>query len=224
MGCMASKTTVDQGTLAFARTHARMTFSEGGAVCTKDGGGHNRSAASDDIMTEGRHYCQFTRIKGKVLIGLTRPEYDVTTETDAHKEEGHSFFACTGGYKYPGGGDWTNMFDTEEGDRVGLLLDLEAGSLTLWKVTADELPQRKGMMAAGLEGPFCWSAIMYDKGDAVRVERLPCPKAKKPSRRTTRRVADDMTEDDAASAIQARVRSKASKKTDEVGTADAAVP
>ena len=53
---------------------------------------------------------------------------------------------------------------TEQGDHIGVLLDLDQGSMTVWK--NDE---KLGVMVAeGLSGPLCWAvslAYMYQDTD-----------------------------------------------------------
>ena len=42
----------------------------------------------------------------------------------------------------------------EQGDRIGMLLDLDQGSMTVWKNGV-----KLGVMqAGGLRGPLCWAA------------------------------------------------------------------
>ena len=105
MGCCSGKTAV-QSSIEFSRTHERIEISEGGAKVTKVGGGKDRVAAVETVMTEGRHFVEFTKESGDVLVGLIRPEFDVEQGNNAHKEEDHAFYQCTGGHKYPGGGQW----------------------------------------------------------------------------------------------------------------------
>ena len=50
----------------------------------------------------------------------------------------------------------------EEGARVGMLLDLDQGSMTIYK--NDE---RLGVMATGLSGEYCWAAELRAQGDMV---------------------------------------------------------
>ena len=51
--------------LVFGRSHADVTLSEGGAVATKGVyGGSWRAAASKVVMRSGRHFAQFTVVKG----------------------------------------------------------------------------------------------------------------------------------------------------------------
>ena len=60
----------------------------------------------------------------------------------------------------------------EEGDRIGMLLDLDQGSMTVYK--NDE---RLGVMATGLSGEYSWAVSMYYEGLSARVEAaaLPAP-------------------------------------------------
>ena len=46
----------------------------------------------------------------------------------------------------------------EQGDRIGMLLDLDQGSMTVW-----ENGVKVGMMQAeGLSGPLCWAVSVGD--------------------------------------------------------------
>ena len=61
---------------------------------------------------------------------------------------------------------------TEQGDRIGMLLDLEQGSMTVWK--NDE---NLGMMVAeGLRCPLCWAVSIAFQGCArIESARSPLP-------------------------------------------------
>lgn len=198
MGCCSGKTAVQSSRplrpLRFSRTHARVTIAADGLTATKIGGGKDRVAAVEEVIQTGRHFVEFTRSGSNVLVGLIRPEFDAEEGTEAHKEAEHCFYQCDGGYKYPGGASWGSSTGSAEGDRIGLLLDLEAGSLVVFK--NDE---RVGMIAAGLTGRYCWAAVLYDKDSSVTMKRLEPPK----------KTAANMTEEEAAVVIQAQVRLKA---------------
>ena len=59
----------------------------------------------------------------------------------------------------------------EQGDRIGMLLDLDQGSMTVWKNDT-----KLGVMQAeGLRGPLCWAAALLDTGESVRIESAPAP-------------------------------------------------
>ena len=60
----------------------------------------------------------------------------------------------------------------KQGDRIGMLLDLDQGSMTVWK--NDE---RLGvMLAEGLRGPLCWAASLF-LDDSARIESAAVPAA-----------------------------------------------
>ena len=70
-----------------------------------------------------------------MLFGVIPPGYDVEGGTEAHLDydvDGHCFYDTVDGHRFPGlngprlGGD-------EQGDRIGMLLDLDQGSMTVWK-------------------------------------------------------------------------------------------
>jgi hypothetical protein len=57
-----------------------------------------------------------------------------------------------------------------EGDRVGLLLDLGAGSMAVYKNDA-----WLGVIATGLTGPYVWVATLFGQGDSARIDSVPMP-------------------------------------------------
>jgi hypothetical protein len=62
------------------------------------------------------------------------------------------------------------MQDAMEGDRIGMLLDLDQGSMTVYK--NDE---RLGVMATGLSGEYSWAVAMWNRGNSARIEAAPAP-------------------------------------------------
>eukprot|EP01046_Picozoa_sp_COSAG06_P049973 COSAG06_NODE_7805_length_2368_cov_3.452182_2_plen_321_part_01 len=136
----------------FERSHELITLSEGGAQAARNGyDGEERTAASKAVMRAGRHYAQFTVVGGdSMFFGVIRPGWDVEGGEDAYGVDGHCFYETGSGSCYPGQRDWEGMqLAMEEGDRVGLLLDLDQGTMTVYK--NDE---RLGVMATGLSGEY----------------------------------------------------------------------
>ena len=85
----------------------------------------------------------------------------------------HLHFAWTAnGSRWPGGHDWEGMQDVKQpGDRIGMLLDLDQGSMTVWK--NDE---KMGVMQAeGLSGPLCWAISLYHPRDSARIDSAALP-------------------------------------------------
>ena len=120
-------------------------------------------------------------------LGSQAPGYGRRFIDDAAGYHGNCFYDMSSGQCRPracegvssgGGGipadmtDWEGMQGAEHGDRIGLLLDLEAGTLTVFKNDT-----RLGVMAtdlkAGWEG-YCW-AVSLNPGDSVCIESALMP-------------------------------------------------
>ena len=167
--------------LVFGRAHADASLSEGGAVATMNEAGPTmlsnfRSAAIKVVMWSGRHYAQFTVMSGdNMLFGVIRPGSDLEGGMEeAYNDEdegsmlgggggaanqgGHCFYWTGTGQCYPGNRGWKGQQPARQhGDRIGMLLDLDQGSMTVWK--NDE---KLGVMQAeGLSGQE-WSALLGD--------------------------------------------------------------
>ena len=160
--------------LVFGRSHAAFTMSEGWAVATKDvGDGSWRGAASKAVMRSGRHFASFTVVRGgAVMYGLVRPDWDVEAEAQGGEHaDGHCFYRTYNGERLPSDSDWVGMEGADEGDRIGLLLNLDQGSMTVWKNGV-----KLGVMRAeGLSGEYCWAVLMCHRGYSVRIESAPPP-------------------------------------------------
>ena len=161
--------------LAFGRAHADITLSMGGALATNDAGIGWRTAASSVVMRSGRHFAQLRqlRVVEEVFFGVMRPDWELDVEggEDVVDEDGHCFYGTDDGLRDPGGHDWEGrQAAQEQGDRIGMLLDLDQGSMTVWK--NDE---KLGVMQAeGLSGPLCWAVELLIEG-SVRIMSAPAP-------------------------------------------------
>jgi hypothetical protein len=131
----------------------------------------NREAASKAVMRAGRHYAQFTVVSAMYqFFGVIRQGWDVEGGDSAWNVDGHCFYDTEDGHCYPGRRDWEGkQLANEEGDRIGMLLDLDQGSMTVYK--NDEL---LGVMAAGLSGEYSWGVTLFG-GSSVRIESAPAP-------------------------------------------------
>ena len=58
----------------------------------------------------------------------------------------------------------------EEVDHIGLLLDLDQGTMTVYK--NDE---RLGVMATGLSGEYCWAVTLGYPEDSARIDAAATP-------------------------------------------------
>ena len=104
------------------------------------------SARCDAVMRAGVHFAQFTvdedtqriypRIQFdaalKMMLGVVRPTAEAGA--DLHHTEGHCLFYTYNGAYYPTQDAWQGKQGAQEaGDRVGLLLDLDLGAMSVWK-------------------------------------------------------------------------------------------
>ena len=103
-------------------------------MATKSVGGY-RTAASKAVMRSGRHFIQFTVIVGDdMLFGVIRPGWDVEGGEAAYEVDGHCFYYKYNGWRMPGSHEWEGVHSVkEQGDRIGMPLDLDQGSVTIWK-------------------------------------------------------------------------------------------
>ena len=64
-----------------------------------------------------------------------------------------------------GWGHWEGMEYCDDGDTVGMLLNLDEGTLAVYKNN-----RRLGVMKDGLSGPYCWYADVSN-GDTVSISK-----------------------------------------------------
>jgi hypothetical protein len=131
-----------------------------------------------------------------MCCGVIRPGWDVGTMQDAPRASEHCFYRTFDGMRYAGTRGWDKLCSTatatymdhegilgrgahdwegmqgatEEGDRIGMLLDLDQGSMTVYK--NDE---RLGVMATGLSGEYCWAVSLLVPGCSVRIDPVALP-------------------------------------------------
>ena len=91
------------------------------------------------------------------MFGVIRQGWDAEGGVGVFRVGGHCFFDTYGGARYPGhrdDRDWERMQGaTEQGDCIGLLLDLNQGSMTVWKNDV-----KLGVIVVeGLCRPLCWA-------------------------------------------------------------------
>ena len=171
--CLMHEVVVLRLPLAFGRAHADFTLSENGAVATKSVDSYQaRAAASKVVMRSGRHFAQFTVVAGhSMFFGVIRPGWAVEGRVGAHHVHGHCFYATYDGSRYPGGSAWEGLQTAKQGDRIGMLLDLDQGSMTVWKNDV----QLGVMQAEGLSGPLCWGVSLYNGGNSGRIGSAALP-------------------------------------------------
>ena len=93
-----------------------------------------------------------------------------TAQPLCNNVDGHCLYWTYFGRHWPGNSHWEGMQPARQGDRIGMLLDLDQGSMTLWKNN-----EKLGVMVAeGLSGPLCWAASLGQHRSA-RIESAPAP-------------------------------------------------
>jgi len=163
--------------LAFGWTHASITLSEDGAVATKNVQDWcRRTAPSKVVMRSGRHFAQITTVQPhqQVYFGVVRPDVEGGQPLENFC---HFYSTYTGKHyintrRHEEGSDWEGAQTAkEQGDRVGMLLDLDQGSVTVYKND-----DRMGVMVAeGLSGPLCWAVSLHNYGTIARIDSAALP-------------------------------------------------
>ena len=133
--------------------------------------GYRLSLTTTEIeLTEGRHYWEVALLSedlGNMFIGISRPNLNPTGEY-YRRECTDSWFMYAGfGSLY---GNGKQGHDTagpyKQGDRVGVLLDLDNGSLRFFKNGVQHGP---GYAAGSVTGSVVAAVQMVNKDDGVRL-------------------------------------------------------
>jgi hypothetical protein len=149
-------------------------LSEGGTVAThlKEAGDFIQVTAGAEL-TEGRHYWEvevFSENMHDIFVGVTRPNLDPVGDyalagcTDAwftDAQDGDLWGNGKEGVFTDVAGDYY-----KQGDRVGVLLDLNNGSLLFFKNGVQHGP---GYPASSVTGPVVAAMQMGREGEAVRL-------------------------------------------------------
>ena len=147
---------------------SEMALSEDGLVATKNTGNW-QLVTGGSPMTEGRHYweVEFTAANASrivFLLGAVRPGLDHNT---FHGDGNDAYFIS--GYAGSLFGNGKNFADQQgpfaTGDRIGVLLDLDAGWMRLYRNGKRCGPG----FTEGVTGPLVRAAQLMDTGDTVAV-------------------------------------------------------
>jgi hypothetical protein len=152
----------------------RVALSEGGAVATQtmtDEGDEDEDedeesedailTTSEIELTNGTHYWEVELLSEEVnmiFIGISRP-----TGAD---EPSHSIWTCNGSLFGNGKHFGDEAGPYKQGDRVGMLLDLDDGSLRFFKNGVQHGP---GFPAGSVTGPVVHAVQMGNKDESVRL-------------------------------------------------------
>jgi hypothetical protein len=139
----------------------KVTLSEDGAVATKLGNNNNSTLVTSGVeLTAGKHYWEVELLNddnGAVYIGVTRPNLDPDGDY-AGRESTDVWFICTyGGFAH---------LDIDKGDRVGVLLDLDEGSLRFFK---NGVQHGAGYPAGSVTGPVVCAMQLFAFNTSARL-------------------------------------------------------
>jgi hypothetical protein len=151
----------------FAKGH--VVLSEKGAVATQIS--YEWSLTMTGVeLTEGRHYWEVKVLSeevGNLFIGISRPNLD-PTEYYCKQDCTDSWFMHIFNGSLYGNGKYCNdgVGCFEQGDRVGVLLDLDDGSLRFFKNGAQHGP---GYGAGSVTGPVVAAVQLLSVGHSVQL-------------------------------------------------------
>jgi hypothetical protein len=149
----------------------RVTLSEGGAVATQTTDNDWSLTTTETELTEGKHYWEVELLSESVVnifTGISRPNLDPTGDYALNNgTDGWFIFAFNGSLfgNGKGGGDVTGS-GYKQGDRVGVLLDLDNGSLRFFK---NGVQHGHGYPAGSVTGPVVHAVQMVADKDSVRL-------------------------------------------------------
>jgi hypothetical protein len=157
--------------LAFtALSQQHYATSEDGALLTGTAGPKHRAAlCRERVMNSGQSCAQITVVQKLhgLLIGVGRPTLDPNAEYAYHTADIWGMHSS--GYLYHNEDyqHWQGMQDYDTGDVLRLLLDSDAGTLTVKKNGA----LLGVVVTSGLTGDLCW-AVSCGAGDSVRIKAV----------------------------------------------------
>jgi hypothetical protein len=144
-----------------------VTLSEGGALATQAVTGWSLTTTGTEL-TEGKHYWEVELLsKSMSMIGISRPNLNPRgAYFGSEYTDGWFIFAFNGGLYGNGkmNDDKSGLY--KQGDRVGVLLDLDNGSLRFFK---NGVQHGAGYPAGSVTGPVVAAAQMRIYGSSARL-------------------------------------------------------
>jgi hypothetical protein len=144
-------------------------LSEDGAVATQISDGFSLTTTGVEL-TEGKHYWEVELLSEKasdIYIGISRPNLNPYGYCLDRSCTNGWFIGANTGYLYGNGKYYSDEAGAyTQGDRVGVLLDLDDGSLRFYKNGVQHGP---GYPAGSVTGPVVAAVQMYYIHSAVRL-------------------------------------------------------
>jgi hypothetical protein len=153
----------------------RVTLSEGGAVATyngdvddDDGNDYDDALVTSGVeLTAGKHYWEVEKLICDLFVGITRPNLDPNGDYTLDRSADGWFIWTAGGGLCGNGKDEDDVAgNIDVGDRVGVLLDLDEGSLRFFVNGAQHGP---GYPAGSVTGPVVCAVSMFGPGTSARL-------------------------------------------------------
>jgi hypothetical protein len=148
----------------------RVTLSEDGSVATQTLPRHDSLTTTEIELTEGKYYWEvelLSKYVSFIYIGISRPNLDPTVDyTLKDCTDGWFISAFEGSLYGNGKDDDDEAGGYKQGDRVGMLLDLDNGSLRFFKNGVQHSP---GYPAGSVTGPVAHAVQMILKDSSVRL-------------------------------------------------------
>jgi hypothetical protein len=147
-----------------------VTLSEGGAVATQTGGYEHSLATTGIEFAEGKHYWEvelLSKLVAGIYIGISRPNLDPTgCYYDSDCTDAWLILVFSGSLYSNGKTNDDKAGGYKQGDRVGMLLDLDNGSLRFFK---NGVEHGSGYPAGSVTGPVVAAVQMHYKDSSVRL-------------------------------------------------------
>jgi hypothetical protein len=147
----------------------KVILSEGGAVATKtdDNYGDSILVTSGVELTAGKHYWEVEMLNNDVCIGVTRPNLDLNSDHAVSESTDGWFMMASDGTLYGNGKEGDDLAGyIDERERVGVLLDLDEGSLRFFKNGVQHGP---GYPAGSVTEPVMCAVQLYVPNTSVRL-------------------------------------------------------
>jgi hypothetical protein len=149
---------------------ANVTLSEGGAVATQTRGSYFTLTTTGTELTEGKHYWEVELLSmnmGCLFIGISRPNLNPAGTYWNGDSTDVWFISANSGSLYGNGlHSVAGAGRYKQGDRVGVLLDLNVGSLRFFKNGVQHGP---GSAAGSVTGPVVAAVQMANHTDSLRL-------------------------------------------------------
>jgi hypothetical protein len=147
----------------------RVTLSEGGAVAAQTSTAWSLTTTRIEL-TEGKHYWGVELMlegMSNICIGISRPDLDpARAYISSDCTDGWFMDAGNGSLRGNGKRSSDATAGYKQGDRVGMLLDLDDGSLRFFKNGVQHGP---GYPAGSVTGPVVHAVQMGNKDESVRL-------------------------------------------------------